>query len=112
MVLSGRMDDQFAPDPDRRLSSLDGLIEAGIIESFHFNPFTGFAGIAYTQNWIRILQSRMVLLIDPFFNAAILVDDPVAMRAFVEREGARLTAESASTEPPPKQGARAPRRRR
>ena len=103
------MTDQFAPDPDRRLSSLTGLVEAGIVEAFYFNPFTGLAGVAYTSNWIRILRTGMVLLLDPFFNAAILTDDPVAMRMFVEREGARLEAEAASVEPPP---AKRPRSRK
>src|SRR5687767_6291033 len=112
MRLSGSMADQFAPDYERRLSSLDGLIEAGIIDSFLFNPFTGYAGLVYTPNWIRILQSRMVLLVDPFFNAAILDDDPVAMRAFVEREAARLAAEDASQEAQPKKRNRSPKARR
>ena len=53
-----------------------------------------------------------LLLVDPFFNAAILDDDPVAMRTFVEREAARLAAEDASRETPPKKRTRGPKARR
>lgn len=112
MGLSRAMADQFAPDNDRRLSTLDGLIEAGIIEAFLFNPFTGYAGLSYTPNWTRILQARMMLAGDPIFNSAILDDDPVQMRAFVEREAARLAAEDAAQETHPRKRPRRPKARR
>jgi hypothetical protein len=83
-------------------------MEAGIIEAFHFDPFTGLAGVAYTPHWIRILQSRLVLLVDPFFSAALLADDPVAMRMFVEREGTRLATEEAPAEGPRGRSKRGP----
>ena len=98
------MADQFADETDRRLSSLAGLQEAGIIDSFHFNPFTGFAGLVYTPNWMRILESGMVLLVDSAFSSAILADDLVAMRTFVELEGARLAMEEESKAPPRQPG--------
>jgi hypothetical protein len=87
------MADQFADDTDRRLSSLAGLEDAGIVQSFHFNPFTGLVGVVYTPNWVRILESDMTILVHADFGAAMLADDPVAMRSFVEREGSRLAVE-------------------
>jgi hypothetical protein len=70
------MADQFAPDTDRRLSSPAGLKEAGIVESYEFNHFTGLVGVTYTPDWIRILKSGIGYLVDPFFrpSQAIEVD--------------------------------------
>lgn len=97
------MTDQFAPDPESRFSSIAGLQEAGIVDSFGFNPFTGLAVIRYTSDWIRIMKSGTGHLVDPIFGAAILTDDPITMRMFVEREAARLAAEDASRGTPPKE---------
>ena len=55
----------MAPDRPRRLSTLEGLIEADIVKSVVFNPFTGHVDVTYTPNWIRILRSGLILLVDP-----------------------------------------------
>ena len=79
-----------------RLSSSEGLIQAGIVESFYFSPMTGRVEVAYTENWARILRSGRPLISDRAFATAVLDDDPPAMRRFVEDESSRLAAEAES----------------
>jgi hypothetical protein len=87
-----------------RLSSSEGLIEAGVVESCYFNPMTGLLEVAYTKNWARILRSGRALISDPIFGMALLDDDPAAMRKFVETEGSRLATEAQSDDAKARKG--------
>lgn len=90
------MTDERSTTSRWRLSSSEGLIQAGIVESCYFSPMTGLMEVAYTENWARILRSSGKLISDPVFATAFLDDDPLAMRRFVEDEGSRLAAEAKS----------------
>lgn len=67
------------------MSSVAGLQAAGIVEAFHFDPVTGLVGVSYTSAWLAILREDLALLPDPAYVAAVLIDDPVAVRMWVER---------------------------
>jgi hypothetical protein len=73
-----------------RLSSVAGLKKAGILESFHFEPLSGLVGVVYTPAYERILESGMVQLGDPIVLGAVMTDDPVSMKSWVEATAARL----------------------
>jgi hypothetical protein len=88
-------------DEPQRLSSPEGLSNSGIVDSFTFNPFTGLVEVRYTADWVRILRSGRVLLVDPIFLAAVTADDQVIMRMFVEREATRLKSEAGTAETKP-----------
>src|SRR4051794_3535084 len=93
-MFSGHMPEPPPPTPGPKLSSWAGLLEAGIVEAVRFDPFTGAVEVVYTAAYLRVLRSLDVLLVDPGFVAALLIDDPVAMRMFIERVLVSLSRES------------------
>ena len=86
-------DDEHPLRPGPRLSSVAGLQEAGILESFHFDPVVGLAGVVYTPDYLEILRSGVPAFLDPIFVAAMSIDDPIAMRIWVSATAARLRGE-------------------
>jgi len=102
MRFSGSMPTRPPPDSGPRLSSIAGLQKAGIIESFVFDGTTGLVGVAYTPSYLRLLKSDRILFAEPGFVAAVQIDDPVAMRMWVEREAAFLAEEASPSGPKPK----------
>jgi hypothetical protein len=91
-----------------RLSSFPGLQEARIVDSLLFDPISGIVHVVYSPAYIQILQSGFIGFADVGFLGAVALDDPVAMRIWVEATTARR-----STEPVPSQpGGATPRRHR
>lgn len=76
-----------------RLSSIAGLQEAGILESFYFDPVVGLAGAVYTSAYLQIFRSGLLQFGDPAFLGAVMLDDPIAVRIWVEATAARLAGE-------------------
>ena len=97
MRFSGCMPTRPPPDSGPRLSSIAGLQKAGIIESVVFDGTTGLVGVAYTPSYLRLLKSDRIVFAEPGFVAAVLLDDPVAMRMFIERAAAPPADEAAPT---------------
>jgi hypothetical protein len=88
-----------------RLSSIEGLQEAGILESFHFDPILGLAGVIYAPAYLEILRSGLLQVADPAFLGGVILDDPVSVRIWVEATAARLAGQTAKRRPlAPKQG--------
>lgn len=83
-------DQPFVAGP--RLSSIVGLQEAGILESFHFDPVRGLVGVAYLSAYIEILRSGLQAA-DPGFFGAVILDDPIAMRIWIEATAVHLASE-------------------
>jgi hypothetical protein len=75
------------------LSSIAGLQEAGILESFHFDPVRGLVGVVYSPAYLEILRSGLLQFGDPAFLGAVILDDPIAVRIWVEATAARLAGE-------------------
>jgi hypothetical protein len=76
-----------------RLSSVDGLREANIFDSLMFDPVAGVVHVLHTRAYIQILRSGMFTFSDPAFVGAVMLDDPVAMRIWVDATAARLSVE-------------------
>ena len=86
-------DDEHPLRPGPHLSSVAGLQEAGILESFHFDPIVGLAGVVYSPDYLEILRSGVLSFLDPVFVAAMSIDDPIAVRIWVSATAARLRGE-------------------
>lgn len=82
-----------------RLSTIAGLRKAGVLQSFHFDPLVGLVGVRYTPAYERIVGSGMIQFADPVFLGAVMIDDPVAMRIWVEATAARLAGEPGESGP-------------
>jgi hypothetical protein len=93
-VFSGDVPDSPPPTPRPRLSSWTGLVEAGIVEAVRFDPFTGAVTVAYTREYMGLLRSVGVPSMEPDFIAALLIDDPVAVRLVIRRLSSRTAGSS------------------
>jgi hypothetical protein len=82
-----------------RLSTVAGLRKAGVLQSFHFDPLAGLVGVKYTPAYEQTLQSGLIQFADPAFLGAVMLDDPVAMRIWVEATAARLAGEPGEGRP-------------
>ena len=82
-----------------RLSTIAGLRKAGVLQSFHFDPLVGLVGVRYTPAYERILGSGMIQFADSAFLGALMIDDPAAMRIWVEATASRLAGEPGETGP-------------
>ena len=82
-----------------RLSTVAGLRKAGILQSLHFDPVAGLVGVRYTPAYGQILQAGLIHLADPAFLGAVMLDDPVAMRIWVESTAARLAGDRDESRP-------------
>jgi hypothetical protein len=72
------------------LSSWEGLIQAGIVSGVRFDPITGVVEVVYSSAYRAVLEDLGIPMLEAGFVAALLIDDPVAMRLFIEsavREG-------------------------
>ncbi len=77
--------------PTPRLSSCAGLVQAGVIESFQFDPFTGTVALVYARDYLRVLRAVDTPLVIEELAGAILIDDPVAFRTALDRAVASLS---------------------
>jgi hypothetical protein len=89
-----------------RLSTIAGLRKAGVLQSFHFDPLVGLVGVRYTPAYERILGSGMIQFADPAFLGAVMIDDPVALRIWVEATAARLVGDSGGSRATRQEGPR------
>ena len=97
-MLSGEVPPPPPPTPGPKLSSWAGLVEAGIVEAVHFDPFTGAVDVVYARDYLRVLRSLELLVVDPEIVGAVLIDDPIAFRNAIARALARSGSDSAPTE--------------
>lgn len=78
------------PEGASFLASIARLRAAGLIESVVHDAATGEGRVSFTPGYLRLLQAGRVPSAEPGFVAAWLTGDPLAVRAWVEREAALL----------------------
>ena len=83
-------DDSNHLRPGPRLSSFSGLHEAGILNWIEFDPIDGLVSVMYAPAYRRVLQAGLNRCVDAAFVAAVILDDPHAMRRWIEAAAARL----------------------
>ena len=105
------MPDSPPPKGAPFLASIARLQAAGLIESVVHDAVTGEGRVSFTRGYLRLLQAGRVPSAEPGFVAAWLTGDPLAVRAWVERESALLAEGSEGADGPAAEDARRSGRR-
>lgn len=76
------------------LGSFERLRAAGILESVTYDQREGGGMVRYAAPFLRLLLAGRRPLEDPTFLALFAGGDPAQVRAWIEREAARLLPEA------------------
>lgn len=101
------MPDDMPLDPRQFLGSIARLQQAGIIETISHDERTGQGSLSWTPAYLKLLHAGRHVFDEPQFQAVWATGDPLAVRAWIEREAARLPDAPPTDRP---QGARKTRR--
>jgi len=92
------MPDSRPPEGASFLASIARLQAAGLIESVVHDAATGEGRVSFTPDYLRLVKAGRVPSAEPGFVATWLTGDPLAVRAWVEREAALLAEGSEGTD--------------